>query len=70
MSVRLEPGDCLEVAELRRRYLAGEELPEGWRPQGYRNSTHSDLVLGGQIEATAGSIPLGSATPQGSQDIA
>lgn len=20
------------VAELRRRYLAGEELPEGWRP--------------------------------------
>ena len=23
------------VAELRRRYLAGEELPEGWRPPGY-----------------------------------
>lgn len=36
-----DEADCIgsyyaAVAELRRRYLAGEELPEGWRPPGYQ----------------------------------
>jgi hypothetical protein len=35
-----EEADCYlsyyaAVAELRRRFLAGEPLPEGWRPEGY-----------------------------------
>jgi hypothetical protein len=39
-----EEADCIAsyyaaVAELRRRYLAGEELPEGWRPPGYRQNS-------------------------------
>ena len=35
-----EESDCYlsyyaAVAEMRRRFLAGEPLPEGWRPEGY-----------------------------------